>query len=100
MALDRNWKHDAWRKRGKVVGDGNPDIRFPERVKREDGLCVRRIEEEKDAEEEDAEEGITETANREYYEEDENNSDPNLWSTEPGHTRETPTDGQDSPERP
>ncbi|KAJ1199656.1 hypothetical protein NDU88_003489 [Pleurodeles waltl] len=70
----------------KVVGDGNPDIWVPERVKREEGLCAVRIEEEKDAEEEDAEEGRTEIADRQDNEEDENNSDPHLGSTEPGHT--------------
>ncbi|KAJ1109737.1 hypothetical protein NDU88_007097 [Pleurodeles waltl] len=65
----------------KVVGDGNPDIWVPEKVKREEVLCAGRIEEEKDAEEEDAEEGRTEIADREDNEEDENNSDPHLGST-------------------
>ncbi|KAJ1097617.1 hypothetical protein NDU88_002734 [Pleurodeles waltl] len=83
-----------------AVNARNPDIRVPKSVKREEGLCVARIEEEKDAEEEDAEEGRTEIVDREDNEEDKNNSDLHLGSTEPGHTRETPTEGLDSPKRP
>ncbi|KAJ1155009.1 hypothetical protein NDU88_007746 [Pleurodeles waltl] len=87
-------------KREVAVNARNPDIQVPKSVKREEGLCVARIEEEKDAEEEDAEEKRTEITDREDNEEDESNSDLHLGSTEPGHTRETPTEGQDSPERP
>ncbi|KAJ1206718.1 hypothetical protein NDU88_002119 [Pleurodeles waltl] len=83
----------------KVVGAGNPDIRVPESVKREEGMCAAHTGEEKDAEEKDAEEGRTEIAGREDREGYKKNSDPHLGGTEPGNTRETPTEGQDSPEK-
>ncbi|KAJ1156272.1 hypothetical protein NDU88_008996 [Pleurodeles waltl] len=70
-----------------------------ESVKSEEGLCAARTGEEKDAEEKDTEEGRTEIAGREDSEEYGKNSGPHLGRTEPGNTRETPTEGQDSPER-
>ncbi|KAJ1219135.1 hypothetical protein NDU88_006706 [Pleurodeles waltl] len=78
----------------KVVGAGNPDIRVPESVKSEEGLCEARTGEKKDAEEKDAEEGRTEIAGREDSEGYGKNCDPHLGRTEPGNTRETPTEGQ------
>ncbi|KAJ1129984.1 hypothetical protein NDU88_008343 [Pleurodeles waltl] len=85
----------------KEVADkaGNPDIRVPKSVKSEEGLCARRTEEEKNAEEKDTEEEMTETANREDIKGSERTRDPHLGGTEAENNRETPTEGQDSPQR-
>ncbi|KAJ1114027.1 hypothetical protein NDU88_002266 [Pleurodeles waltl] len=81
------------------VGAGNPDIRFPDKVKSEEGLCATRTGEEKDAEEKNKEDGRPEIADREGHEEDGKNSRPHLGRTDPRSTRETPTEGQERPER-
>ncbi|KAJ1128881.1 hypothetical protein NDU88_007253 [Pleurodeles waltl] len=72
----------------------SPVIRVPASFKREEGLCAGRTGEEKDAEEERAEIAGSEDSGR-----DEKTSDPHFGEKEPENTRETPTEGQDSPEK-
>ncbi|KAJ1184079.1 hypothetical protein NDU88_000889 [Pleurodeles waltl] len=48
------WEAPHLERKKKVVGARNPDIRVPERVKREEGLCAVHTAKEKDTEEKDA----------------------------------------------
>ncbi|KAJ1152726.1 hypothetical protein NDU88_005501 [Pleurodeles waltl] len=79
-----------------LIGAGNPDIRVPESVKTAEGLCTRRVREEKDAKGKDSKKKRTEIAGSEG---DKGSSGPHLGRATPGSTQETPTAGQESPER-
>ncbi|KAJ1192453.1 hypothetical protein NDU88_001760 [Pleurodeles waltl] len=105
---DKTLENDLPREEGEAPGQkeetddvraGNPDIQVPDSVKSEEGECAGRTREEKDAEEENNEERRTEIVDREDNEGDGKNSRPHLGRTEPRSMRETPTEGQESPER-
>ncbi|KAJ1127945.1 hypothetical protein NDU88_006338 [Pleurodeles waltl] len=77
-----------------AVAAGNPDIRVPENIKNENGLCVGRAEEE-----EDAEELSTPSAENEACGKDQKATHPYLGEEETQNTRDYPTKGQEGPKK-
>ncbi|KAJ1199174.1 hypothetical protein NDU88_003012 [Pleurodeles waltl] len=77
-----------------AIAAGNPDIRVPKNLKRKNGLRAARAEKEEDAEGKTAE-----SADREDSGEDKKTTDPYLGEEEPLNARDNTTEGQDGPKK-